>query len=94
MCVDSCTAIRIQEVHLYCQIYIRFHLHIVWQSFAQKRGVLAKTGLLAAHIVEVQDKLGNWQCWASYSNNVIYYSLLVTPFKSNIVTLLITFWQQ
>ncbi len=23
-----------------------------------------------------------------------YYSLLVTPFKSNIVTLLITFWQQ
>ncbi len=34
------------------------------------------------------------QCWASYSNNVIYYSLLVTPFKSNIVTLLITFWQQ
>ncbi len=34
------------------------------------------------------------QCWASYSNNIIYYSLLVTPFKSNIVTLLITFWQQ
>ncbi len=34
------------------------------------------------------------QCWASYSKNVIYYSLLVTPFKSNIVTLLITFWQQ
>ncbi len=34
------------------------------------------------------------QCWASYSNNVIYYSLLVTPFKSNIVNLLITFWQQ
>ncbi len=34
------------------------------------------------------------QCWASYSTNVIYYSLLVTPFKSNIVTLLITFWQQ
>ncbi len=26
------------------------------------------------------------QCWASYSKNVIYYSLLVTPFKSNIVT--------
>ncbi len=25
-------------------------------------------------------------CWVSYSNNVIYYSLLVTPFKSNIVT--------
>ncbi len=24
----------------------------------------------------------------------IYYSLLVTPFKSNIITLLITFWQQ
>ncbi len=34
-----------------------------------------------------------WQCWASYSNNVIYYSLLVTPFKSNIVTFRITFWQ-
>ncbi len=34
------------------------------------------------------------QCWASYSKNVIYYSLLVTTFKSNIVTLLITFWQQ
>ncbi len=34
------------------------------------------------------------QCWASYSNNVIYYSLLVTPFKSNIATLLITLWQQ
>ncbi len=34
------------------------------------------------------------QCWASYSNNVIYYALLVSPFKSNIVTLLITFWQQ
>ncbi len=30
------------------------------------------------------------QCWASYSNNVIYYSLLVTPFKSNIVTLLLS----
>ncbi len=29
------------------------------------------------------------QCWASYSNNVIYYSLLVTHFKSNIVTLLL-----
>ncbi len=28
------------------------------------------------------------QRWASYSKNVIYYSLLVTPFKSNIVTLL------
>ncbi len=26
------------------------------------------------------------QCWVSYSKNVIYYSLLVTPFKSNIVT--------
>ncbi len=34
------------------------------------------------------------QWWASYPNNVICYSLLVTPFKSNIVTLLITFWQQ
>ncbi len=34
------------------------------------------------------------QCWASYLKNVIYYSLLVTPFKSNIVALLITFWQQ
>ncbi len=34
------------------------------------------------------------QCWASYSKNVIYYSLLVTTFKINIVTLLITFWQQ
>ncbi len=34
------------------------------------------------------------QCWASYSKNVIYYSLLVTRFKSNIVTLLVTFWQQ
>ncbi len=34
------------------------------------------------------------QCWASYSKNVIYYSLLVTPFKRNIVTLLITFCQQ
>ncbi len=34
------------------------------------------------------------QCWASYSKNVIYYSLLVTPFKSNIVTLLIIFWQE
>ncbi len=33
----------------------------------------------------------NTQCWASYSKNVIYYSLLVTPFKCNIVTLLITF---
>ncbi len=30
------------------------------------------------------------QCWACYAKNVIYYSLLVTPFKSNIVTLLIT----
>lgn len=28
------------------------------------------------------------------TNNVIYYSLLATPFKSNVVTLLITFWQQ
>ncbi len=26
------------------------------------------------------------QCWAGYSKSVIYYSLLVTPFKSNIVT--------
>ncbi len=26
------------------------------------------------------------QCWASYSKNVIYYSLLVTIFNSNIVT--------
>ncbi len=26
------------------------------------------------------------QCWVSYSKNVIYYSLLVTLFKSNIVT--------
>ncbi len=46
------------------------------------------------------EKLVTWvnllykQCWASYSKNVIYYSLLVTPFKSNIVTLLITVWQQ
>ncbi len=31
----------------------------------------------------------NIQCWASYSKNVIYYSLLVTPFKSNIVTYLL-----
>ncbi len=36
----------------------------------------------------------HYQCWASYSKNVVYYSLLVTPFKSTIVTLLITFWQQ
>ncbi len=40
------------------------------------------------------DAMSHRQCWASYSNNVIYYSLLVTPFKSNIVNLLITFWQQ
>ncbi len=26
------------------------------------------------------------QCWTCYSKNVIYYSLIVTPFKSNIVT--------
>ncbi len=31
----------------------------------------------------------NDQCWASYSKNVIYYSLLVTPFKSNIVIMLL-----
>ncbi len=33
--------------------------------------------------------LGHGQCWASYSNNVIYYSLLVTPFKSIVLLYLL-----
>ncbi len=45
-------------------------------------------------ITLILNTISNSQCWASYSKNVIYYSLLVTPFKSNIVTLLVTFWQQ
>lgn len=31
-----------------------------------------------------------WTVLGSYSKNAIYYSLLVTPSKSNIIT----FWQQ
>ncbi len=37
-----------------------------------------------------QTLVSNKQCWASYSKNVIYYSLLVTtPFKSDIVLYLL-----
>ncbi len=37
-------------------------------------------------VIVITVKITCVQCWASYSKNVIYYSLLVTPFKSNIVT--------
>ncbi len=53
------------------------------------RGCASSVGGICKNAVITQS-----QCWASYSKNVIYCSLLVTPFKSNIVTLLITFWQQ
>ncbi len=57
--------------------------------------VFEERALRAQHLLHTRLKrLLFDQCWASYSNNVIYYSLLVINFKSNIVTLLITFWQQ
>ncbi len=50
----------------------------------------ASCSLSAPQLQAVNQSQTLAQCWARYSNNVIYHSLLVTPFKSNIVT----FWQQ
>ncbi len=62
----------------------------------QKRGQLIETSAEVKYGLRglTGFRITHNQCWASYSKNVIYYSLLVTPFESNIVTLLITFWQQ
>ncbi len=92
---DFSTIMNIQSVlSIYeSELFVRDLHEITWNRMktslrAQHRH--RDTQTFAPYCKEVYES----QCWASYSKNVIYYSLLVTPFKSNIVTLLITFWQQ
>ncbi len=44
--------------------------------------------------IQFPNAMSHNQCWASYSENVIKYWLLITPFKSNHVIVLITLFQK
>ncbi len=83
-----------EEIYLISSFISHIHFVFLFYYFGVSYRDVQPFITLAYKQMFTEYQFTGQQCWASYSKNVIYYSLLVTPFKSNIVTLLITFWQQ